>query len=45
MDTGLAASVLGTDIARLSDVRSPLFGQLLETFVVNELAKQSTWTE
>lgn len=45
VDTGLAASVLGTDTARLSDVRSPLFGQLLETFVVNELAKQRTWAE
>ena len=45
VNTGLAASVLGTDVARLTDVRSPLFGQLLETFVVNELAKQRTWAE
>ena len=45
VDTGLAASVLGTDVASLSDVRSPLFGQLLETFVVNELAKQRPWAE
>jgi uncharacterized protein len=43
VDTGLAAAVLGTDVAALTDVRSPLFGQLLETFVVNELAKQRTW--
>jgi uncharacterized protein len=45
VDTGLAAAVLGTDTARLSDVRSPLFGQLLETFVINELAKQRSWAE
>jgi Domain of unknown function (DUF4143) len=45
VDSGLAASVLGTDTARVSDVRSPLFEQLLETFVVNELAKQRTLAE
>lgn len=44
VDTGLAAAVLGTDAAGLVDVRSPLFGQLLETFVVNALAKQRTWS-
>ena len=37
--------MLGTDAAALTDVRSPLFGQLLETFVVNELAKQRTWAD
>lgn len=45
VDTGLAASVLGVDAASLTDARSPLFGSLLETFVVNELAKQRTWSE
>ncbi len=44
VDTGLATTVLGTDEAALADVRSPLFGSLLETFVVNELAKQRTWS-
>jgi uncharacterized protein len=43
VDTGLAAAVLGVDSQSLGDVRSPLFGQLFETFVVNELAKQRTW--
>ncbi len=43
VDSGLAAAVLGADVASLTDVRSPLFGQLLETFAVNELAKQRTW--
>lgn len=45
VDTGLAAAVLGTDATALTDVRSPLFGQLFETFVVNELAKQRTWAD
>ncbi len=45
MDTGLAAAVLGTDVVALTDVRSALFGQLFETFVVNEIAKQRTWAD
>ncbi len=45
VDTGLASAVLGADATSLTDVRSPLFGQLFETFVVNELAKQRTWAE
>ncbi len=45
VDSGLAASVLGTDAASLTDARSPLFGQLFETFVVNELAKQKAWLD
>ncbi len=45
VDTGLASAVLGADVASLTDIRSPLFGQLFETFVVNELAKQRTWSE
>ena len=45
VDTGLAAAVLGSDAGSLADVRSPTFGQLFETFVVNELAKQRTWSE
>jgi predicted AAA+ superfamily ATPase len=40
-DTGLAASLLGADAAALHEDR-PLLGQLLETFVLQELRRQST---
>ncbi len=46
IDTALAAHVVGAgtsdDLARLD---SPWFGRLLETYVVNELSKQATWTD
>ena len=43
-DTGLAAALLGTDAAALKENRS-LFGQLLETFVFQELRRQASWAE
>lgn len=43
-DTGLAAALLGADAADLAQDR-PLLGQLLETFVVQELRKQASWHE
>lgn len=43
-DTGLAASLHGIEAAALDQPIAPLRGQFLETFVYNELIKQSTWT-
>jgi uncharacterized protein len=43
-DTGLACALLGVDAASLSADR-PLLGQLLETFVFQELRRQASWTE
>lgn len=43
-DTGLAASLHGIEAAALDQPIAPLRGQFLETFVHNELVKQSTWT-
>ena len=43
-DTGLAASLLGVDAAALSEDRN-LLGQLLETFVFQELRRQASWSE
>lgn len=43
-DTGLAASLLGVDTAALARDRA-LFGQLLETFVFQELRRQASWHE
>lgn len=42
VDTGLAASLLGTSPAALGP-GSPLSGPLLECFVVGELRRQQTW--
>ena len=42
-DTGLAAALLGITVDRLLDPSATIVGQLLETFVVMELVKQSTW--
>ncbi len=39
-DAGLAASLLEVDPAGLAQPKSPAAGQLLETFVVNEVARQ-----
>lgn len=41
-DTGVACALLGLDEAALSDDRGTL-GQLVETFVVQELRRQASW--
>lgn len=41
-DTGLASALLGVDAAGLAADR-PLLGQLLETFVFQELRRQASW--
>jgi len=43
-DTGLACALLGLDAAALSADRA-LLGQLLETFVLQELRRQASWYE
>lgn len=43
-DTGLACALLGADAATLASDR-PLLGQLLETFVFQELRRQASWEE
>lgn len=43
-DTGLVCALLGVDAAVLSADR-PLLGQLLETFVFQELRRQASWQE
>ena len=43
-DTGLACALLGADAAGLATDR-PLFGQILETFVFQELRRQASWHE
>ena len=43
-DTGLAAALLGANVAALKENRS-LYGQLLETFVFQELRHQSSWVD
>lgn len=45
-DSGMAAALVGADAARFSAPdQGVLAGMLLETFVVMELVKQSTWSE
>ncbi len=44
-DTGLAASLLGISPESLAMPVAPARGALVETFIVNELAKQATWSE
>lgn len=44
-DTGLAASALRLGTAQLLDPAERMRGPLLETFVVNELAKQSSFAD
>ena len=44
LDTGLACAVLRVDTPTLARDRA-LWGQMLETFVVNELNKEATWSE
>lgn len=41
-DTGLACALLGVDASGLEEDR-PLLGQLLETFVFQELRRQASW--
>ena len=43
-DTGLACALLGVDAAGLAADR-PLLGQMLETFVFQELRRQASWHE
>jgi uncharacterized protein len=43
-DTGVASALLGLDEAALSDDRDTL-GQLVETFVVQELRRQASWRD
>lgn len=44
VDSGLAAHLLGQDVARLTEPGGAA-GPLLETFVVTELARQLTWND
>jgi len=43
-DSGLACALLGVDAASLAGDR-PLLGQLLETFVFQELRRQASWRD
>lgn len=44
-DTGLAAALIGVSPEALAQPVSPARGPLVETFIVNELAKQATWSD
>lgn len=44
VDTGLAAALLGVDVVSLDEDRE-LRGQLVETFVVQELLRQGSWED
>jgi predicted AAA+ superfamily ATPase len=44
-DTGLAASLLGVSPESLAQPIAPSRGPLIESFIVNELAKQATWSD
>ncbi len=43
-DTGLAAALIGVSPDALARPVAPSRGPLVETFIVNELAKQATWS-
>lgn len=45
VDAGIAAYLLGQSAQRLSELTSPMFGPLLEGFVVMELARQLSWAD
>lgn len=45
LDTGLATHLMRETGTRLADPANPALGPLLETFVVNELARQRTWSD
>lgn len=44
-DTGLAAAILGKGPEALARLHDTSVGPLMETFVVNEIAKQLTWSD
>jgi predicted AAA+ superfamily ATPase len=44
-DTGLAAALLDVSPDALARPVAPARGPLIETFIVNELAKQATWSD
>jgi predicted AAA+ superfamily ATPase len=44
IDSGLAAALLGVDTDALARPTSTIAGQLLETFVAGEVARQLTWS-
>lgn len=44
-DTGLAAALMGRQPGMLRSPTEPATGPLVESFVVNELAKQATWSD
>lgn len=43
-DSGLAGALLGVDVTALKENRA-LYGQLLESFVCQELRRQATWAD
>lgn len=43
VDTGLLAHLLDATAASLAQPGAPALGQIIETFVVNEIGKQATW--
>ncbi len=45
VDTGLLGHLLGATAAGLARPGAPALGQMIETFVVNEIAKQTSWAE
>jgi uncharacterized protein len=45
VDTGVGTYLVRETAQRLADVTNPAFGPLLETFVVNEIARQRTWSD
>ena len=45
VDSGAASTLLGTNALALSRPTSTVSGQLLETFVAGELARQLTWSD
>jgi uncharacterized protein len=45
VDTGLAAHLMGATTANLGRPGAPELGGLVETFMVNELIKQATWSD
>lgn len=44
VDSGVATYLLRETGTRLADITNPAFGSLLETFVVNEMSRQTTWS-
>lgn len=45
VDTGLAATLMGVQAAALTQPIAPARGQLVETFVYNEIVRQASWSE